>query len=1218
MDSDDIKWKSVQTTSREILHYSNKITGQQKWTNKNCYCSKPKDPLQPTLPCCYKMPSMTLKSTGKEWAEHSYARRKTQPSLSKKLYCLGDIVNEVQKSFLTKGHAKHKKRKEDVTLDFKDLITTEDPKSDVRIIKASRNDQTTELSKNAVILVKDSQNDVNVSKHSNNDVEVTNNSKIDNDFVKVFKDDVNVTMDTKTDDGSFTYIKDTKNDITTKDNSISDVSVSKDPSLLAKDYLIATKNTKHDVTGSDNYFSYGVTVAKHPIDVIVTADMKKEVSEDKDSDFNNDVTVKNDTRNKENGFNNDVTVVKDLKDDIVATDKENDVSEAKDSNDFVSKEPSKMKEKVTIQKRGLKRKREASDNINGYKGRLRVRRNKIERTIRRKYRRRRTLKSEAVSSESVQPKTVDTPKNPSKKKKLEVDNKVLQADYDLIEQSIVEIDRYTSGYSVKLNKPSFDLGSQRLNIEGSVPGTSNAIPGRIEIQGRIENPSTTLSSTNHDLRTTSGKKHNEASELLVDVSHVRFIDEQFIQMNIPFQSLVAEVNGKKSRKSKTIGSVEKKNPVSRRKRQKLLPRIASSELSSNSPGVTQNSRVSASSSCITVSSVTPSLSSLKSVSETGRESIQAMSQVNNTEESNSKTLSSSNLTNTNQSPSKSRKWNFPPNRNRSQRSLNEIVNCMNSPNKVEVPISSTLPVTSWLTIFSKEAKKVKKSNRDIDENDLSDNGTSLNNEQLGGPSCATDNHGAYCPESEPSVFGHIENVFSLTCMQQTPSVESVQQAGSNSRSSVKHNSKRTGSPKEEAGGKTKNTCEAGANTIEAKQLFQTPEQARNVTEVPACYVDLSWRIVTSNDGHSSSLSNFFKLVPVTIARGPSGTVDGQEPTSFLGVPIHGGPAVIAKILNTSVAQNCNEIFSIRRRPNIETAGTYIKKSTLSFVWDNDAVLVNSESLKAGNLSGKDVKPRPPIWMDNCNRVSIVLPKPLRLPAAGNVIYLGDFNVRVNYVEFVVTHSVVVTKSPRPSLTVPSGTPLNSTSTFSQAIRCLSPGKAKKVVQAAKKVALDRKAQKGDITTFQKCVFCGTELMCQRDVKMHRKLHTSFAGTKCSECNRRFENGGRLSVHLNSHKCHWLHVCAICKSPYGTPKFLTPVDLAKDYYKMCLPCRRKELKCKKCTERLLTFEDLKLHLKEKHGLNCPICKLSFFFKRDLIKHMNIQHGIISPSASTTRS
>lgn len=1068
------------------------------------------------------------------WTEHSYARRQIRSSLTKKLYCLSDIVNGVQKSFLAREHRKNERRKNKIALDFKDKLTaTEDPKNDVRITKDSReNDKTTEKSKDEVIFIIDLQNNVNDKKDSKHDMK------------------------------------------TAKDDSGGDANVSKNPLSLSKepkDYVVDMKDTKNDVTAVDGFI-------KKRNDVIGTDNMEI------------DVTTNDD--------------VKDPIDVVVTTDRANDVSEAQDSNNVNSNDSNKMNEKIITHKRGLKRKRDVTDNVNRYKGRLRVRRNKIQIAIRRKYRRRKPLKNAAASSESVQPDSTNTPNNPTKKKKMEVD-KVLQTDCDLIEQSIIEIVRYTSGYSVNVNKPGSDLGSERLKSEGAESGTSNASTGG------IENPSTSFSSTSPE------------------VSHPRFIDEKFVKMNIPFQN-VAEVDKKESRKSKSVGSVEREHPVSRRKRPKVLHAVVTSEISSHRPVVAQM-RSPSSNRSTTVSSVYLSSSSLTNVFEAGREAIQTKSHVSNTENigkmnsrnqvdenSSLKTWSSPNLTSSIHSSFSSGKYSFPP-KNRTQKSLNEIVNCMNSPNKVEVPLTSTVSMMHWSTILSKGSEKVTETSMDTQENDLSGNGTPLNTEQIAGLNCANDVE-ADCSESKSSVFGHVKDAFSIAGMPQTSSIEPASQGGSQLSSVRTHNSKTLGSRKGEAVKKTKNTCETGTNTIKPELSIQTPEQTRTVTEVPASYVDLSWRIVTSNDGHSSSLSNFFKLVPITIARGPSGTLDAQEPTSFLGVPIHGGPAVIAKILNTSCAQNCNEIFQVTRRPNIETAGTYVKKSTLSFVWDGDAVLVNSESLKEGNLSGKDVKPRPPIWIDMCNRVSIVLPKPLRLPEAGNVIYLGDFNVKVNCVEFVVTHSVEVTRSPRPSLTVPSGTPVNSNSTVSQAIRCRSPGKAKKDVQASRKVAVGRKTSKGNRKTFQKCVFCGIDLKCQKDVKMHRKLHATFAGTKCSECKRRFHNGGRLSVHLDTHKCNWLHICGVCKKSYRTPKFLTPIDLAKDYYKMCLPCRRKELKCKKCTERSLTFEDLEVHLKEKHGLYCPICKCSFFFKRDLLKHMNIQHGILGvpPPSSTTKS
>jgi hypothetical protein len=62
-----------------------------------------------------------------------------------------------------------------------------------------------------------------------------------------------------------------------------------------------------------------------------------------------------------------------------------------------------------------------------------------------------------------------------------------------------------------------------------------------------------------------------------------------------------------------------------------------------------------------------------------------------------------------------------------------------------------------------------------------------------------------------------------------------------------------------------------------------------------------------------------------------------------------------------------------------------------------------------------------------------------------------------------------------------------------------------------------------------------------------------------------------------------------------------------------------LKCKKCTERFMTFEKLDDHVMVKHTLKCGICQESFLFKRDLNKHLKTLHEITSlpPSASTAK-
>lgn len=328
-----------------------------------------------------------------------------------------------------------------------------------------------------------------------------------------------------------------------------------------------------------------------------------------------------------------------------------------------------------------------------------------------------------------------------------------------------------------------------------------------------------------------------------------------------------------------------------------------------------------------------------------------------------------------------------------------------------------------------------------------------------------------------------------------------------------------------------------------------------LAEVHASYIDVSWRIVTSSNGkNSTSLKSFYKLVPVRVEQ------DIQVENgacSFLGVPVYSNTQVISKLLNTSVPEEDNGVFGFEHRPNVTrrvASGLKQPAVTLSFEWVDDAVSIVPIYDTSKHLSNEGN----PLRIDS---VGLQLPKPLKLPKEGCKVYLGDFQVVSNDVKFVVYHTVTVSKTPRPYLSIPAEA-LAKSSSATQTTRCRVVGIARNDVHISKGIPVEKPAKPAGKRLSRRCHFCGADLATLRDIRYHRKIHPAPLGVKCSECPRRFLTVNRLSVHIVKHTCQVQYKCEVCSKQFIPPNLPVEKECIKHHLKLCQTCRAKR-KCSKC-------------------------------------------------------
>ncbi|XP_077124059.1 uncharacterized protein LOC143781369 isoform X3 [Ranitomeya variabilis] len=150
-----------------------------------------------------------------------------------------------------------------------------------------------------------------------------------------------------------------------------------------------------------------------------------------------------------------------------------------------------------------------------------------------------------------------------------------------------------------------------------------------------------------------------------------------------------------------------------------------------------------------------------------------------------------------------------------------------------------------------------------------------------------------------------------------------------------------------------------------------------------------------------------------------------------------------------------------------------------------------------------------------------------------------------------------------------------------------------------------------------------EPQCVTCKGVYRCYCSSAKGNKqfvCLDCGKGYNQEGHLLAHQKAHYHKQPHQCSLCEKSFKKPGHLKRHERTHQVieYK-CRKCQlvfyntsdlknhksthRKVKMCEKCGEKFMSFQKLKLHMKEAHSplFDCHLCHQRFRFKSALVNH-----------------
>ncbi|XP_073532546.1 uncharacterized protein [Phyllobates terribilis] len=136
-----------------------------------------------------------------------------------------------------------------------------------------------------------------------------------------------------------------------------------------------------------------------------------------------------------------------------------------------------------------------------------------------------------------------------------------------------------------------------------------------------------------------------------------------------------------------------------------------------------------------------------------------------------------------------------------------------------------------------------------------------------------------------------------------------------------------------------------------------------------------------------------------------------------------------------------------------------------------------------------------------------------------------------------------------------------------------------------------------------CLDCGKGYNQESFLLAHQKTHYHKQPHQCSLCEKSFKKPFQLKRHKRTHlvieyKCHKCHL-----------EFQNGSDLKEHRAREHRVTHRELKPCEKCGESFMSFQKLKLHMKEAHSplFDCHLCHQRFRFKTALVNHQREHTG-----------